>query len=160
MSAVRKFKVGDLVRFANRAQNSPGPMRINRIVDGKIYVGSEFFKDDDGLAWCAGNFILDSEWKDMHDERPLYQKLGLPLVERGYPMPPARPKRKYTPRAKRISKWIGFLKDLKHGDSFLLGFPDVTTMKHYAAKLGITLRWKLEPETREDGKPKWRYWRA
>ena len=36
-----RFKVGDLVRFANRTQNSDEPMRINRIVGDKIYVGSK-----------------------------------------------------------------------------------------------------------------------
>lgn len=135
-------------------------MRINRIVDGKIYVGSEFFKDDDGLAWCDANFILDSEWKDKHDRRPLYQKLGLPLVERGYPMPKERPKRKYKRRPKRISKWVGFLKDLKRGDSFVLGYPEAGTMKIYAAKLGIKILWNLESEPCKGERPKWRYWRA
>jgi hypothetical protein len=134
-----RFKVGDLVRFAHRAQPSEGPMRIDRI-DGKdIYLGFEFGGGNDGLKWGEGNLILDSEWGPTIEK--LAKENAVPKIEKGIPPPPAKPDQR---RDRKPSKWVAFLKSLEVGDSFLIEYPEASTMKMHAREMGIKLTWRYE----------------
>jgi hypothetical protein len=133
-------------------------MRINRIVDGKIYVGSEFFKDDDGLPWCEGNFILDSEWGPTIEK--LAKENAVPAIEKGVPIPPGLRDMRHRPLSKKPpSKWIAFLKSLKPGDSFVIEYPEANTMKMHAREMGVSLVWQGLNEKGPNNMAQERVWR-
>lgn len=150
-----RFKVGDLVRFANRTQNSDEPMRINRIVGDKIYVGSKYFRDDDGLAWGEGNLILDSEWGPTIEKK----KKEIPVVEKGIPAPKRQVRNGRGERPPSI--WPEFLKSLEVGDSFVVGYPAASTVKVHIRSMRLPFVWQiLEGERTEKGMAKERFWRV
>jgi hypothetical protein len=129
-------------------------MRINRIVDGKIYVGWEHGGGDDGLPWCEGNLILDSEWGPTLEK--LAKENAVPVIEKGVPMPPIKPDQR---RERGPSKWVAFLKSLEVGDSFLVEYPPANTVKAHARELGIKLVWRYEGKGPENMAQE-RIWRA
>jgi hypothetical protein len=143
------------VRFANRVQNSPGPMRINRIIGDKIYVGSQFFRDDDGLAWSEGNFVLDSEWGPTVEKK----KKEIPVIEKGIPAPKRQVRNGRGERPPSI--WPEFLKRLEVGDSFVVGYPAASTVKVHIRSMRLPFVWQvLEGERTEKGMAKERFWRV
>jgi hypothetical protein len=156
VSAEATFKCGDKVRFRGRAQTSTEPMVIKKII------GRDHYLDWDARPWLAANLISDAEWHEIHDDRPIYVKLGLPQVERNVPIPKdARSERPPTGRrTKPPSKWPAFLQNLKSGDSFVLAWPEAGTIRVHARKLGIKLKWKIEKPFSQEGMTTERFWRV
>lgn len=149
-----RFKVGDLVRFANRVQDSDEPMRINRIVGDKIYVGSKYFRDDDGAAWSEGNFVLDSEWGPTIEKK----KKEIPVIEEGIPAPKRMVRNGRAERPPSI--WPEFLRSLKIGQSFVVGYPAANTVKAHIRSIRLPFVWEtVKGEKTEEGMAKERFWR-
>lgn len=153
-----RFKVGDKVRFAHRAQNSPGPMRIDRI-DGKdIYLGHEFGGGNDGLKWSEGCLILDSEWGPTIEA--LAKENAVPQIEKGIAIPPGLRDMRHRPLSKKPpSKWIAFLKSLQVGDSFVIEYPEANTMKVHAREMNVSLVWQGLNEKGPNNMAQERVWR-
>lgn len=87
-----------------------------------------------GKTWPRAVLVLASEWKD--------KSQALPVIEKGIPVPDPKPdKRLGVNRGRLTSKWPGFLRSLEPGDSFVLSYPDASTLKAHARTLGIELRW-------------------
>jgi hypothetical protein len=145
-----RFKVGDKVRFANRAQISTEPMTVEKIDGERAYVNYQW--------WLEGNLILDSEWGPTIEK--LAKENAVPEIEKGVLIPEGLRDMRHRPHSKKPpSKWIAFLKSLKVGDSFVIEYPEANTMKMHAREMNISLVWHGLPVKGPNGMAQERVWR-
>lgn len=83
----------------------------------------------------------------------------LPAIEKGVPMPVA--KLKDGRRMRRgPSKWREFLGRMEAGDSFVLEYPECSTVKACARVMGVVLVWERLPGRGPGGMAQERIWRV
>lgn len=82
---------------------------------------------------------------------------ALPKVEKGVPIPHVKLKDGRN-KAVSQSKWRGFLLGLHINDSFVVEWPECSSVRSMAKSLNVELVWVQLPEKGPNNRPQERYW--
>lgn len=83
----------------------------------------------------------------------------LPTIEKGVPIPDIK-MRDGRHMRRQPSKWRAFMLKLEIGDSFVVEWPECSSVRAMAKSLGVEVVWLQLKERGPHNRPQERYWRV